>query len=123
MDTQETISFYGLGGIFQVRFLAVSDHRLLQYPHLVSGRQNFALSPGPISGLTVSTLNPFARATPATMAASVFRYSPKMRPKIGSKARKPALILRISFRRRHFLGRQSIPIPRSLSNFSTNAQL
>src|SRR5213593_4424786 len=38
MDTQKTISFYGLGGVFQVRFLAVSDHRLLQHPHVVSGR-------------------------------------------------------------------------------------
>ena len=31
-----------------------------------------------------------------------------MRPKIGSKARKPAVILRISFRGRHFLGRQTV---------------
>src|SRR5882724_5289481 len=45
---------------------------------------------------------------PATIAAPAFRYSPKMQPKIGSKARKPAQILHISFRRRHFLGRQSI---------------
>src|SRR5437867_3055755 len=46
MDTQKTISFYGLGGVFPVRFLAVSDHRLLQHPHVVSGRHNFGLSPG-----------------------------------------------------------------------------
>ena len=45
-----------------------------------------------------STLNRFARAMHATIAASGFRYSPKMPPKIGSKARKPALILRISLR-------------------------
>src|SRR5207244_4455837 len=51
-----------------------------------------------------STLNRFARAMPAARAASAFRYSPKLRPKIGSKDRKPALILRISFQRRHFLG-------------------
>jgi hypothetical protein len=31
------------------------------------------------------------------VAESAFRYSPKMRRKIGSKAREPALILRISF--------------------------
>ena len=31
-----------------------------------------------------------------------------MRPKIGSKARKPAIVLRISFRRRQLPGRQSI---------------
>ena len=69
-----------------------------------------------------STLNRFARAMHATIAASGFRYSPKMPPKIGSKARKPALILRISFRRRHFLGRQSIPFPfgGALTNQFTN---
>jgi hypothetical protein len=34
-----------------------------------------------------------------------------MRPKIGSKARKPTRILRIPFRECHFVERQSIPIP------------
>ena len=50
----------------------------------------------------------FARAMPGTKAESAFRYCPKMRSKTGSKAWKPARILRISFRIRHFLGRQSI---------------
>src|SRR5712671_5292594 len=45
---------------------------------------------------------------PETTAASAFRYSPKTRPKIGTKARKPALSLRIYYRRRRFLGRQSV---------------
>ena len=37
---------YGLGGVFQVRFFAVNDHRLLQHSHVVSALHTFGLSPG-----------------------------------------------------------------------------
>ena len=45
-DTQKTSSFYGLTGVFQVYFLAVREHRLLQHPQVLSRRQDFGLSQG-----------------------------------------------------------------------------